>query len=143
MELLRAIRARARSLGPGRVDALIAVAFFLEGLLEAALLYGDAPYAWVAVLATAALAIALAVRRRAPLASVAIACAAFVAYQPLGREVNDNVYSAFFAVLFLLFSFGLHEQRGRPLLTGAALAFAAGLVASAVDSYPSTALDAL
>src|SRR5215208_2088220 len=143
MELLRAIRARVRSLGPGRVDALIAAAFFVEGLLEAALLYGDAPYAWVAVLATAALAIALAVRRRAPLASVVIACAAFVAYQPLGREVNDNVYSAFFAVLFVLFSFGPTAPRGRMLLAGVAFTFLTGVLSTMTDSYPSTALDAI
>src|SRR5687768_6425614 len=112
MQLLRAIRARARSLGPGRVDALIGAAFLVEGLLEAALLYPDARYRWIATLATVALAGALAVRRRAPLAAAVIAMCAFVAYQPLGREINDNVYSAFFAVLFLLFSLGLHEPRG-------------------------------
>src|SRR5215218_8677229 len=98
MHLLRSIRARARSLGPARVDALIAAVFLAEGLLEAALLYADAPNAWIAVLATVALAVALAVRRRAPLLSLTIACAAYVAYQPLGREINDNIYSAFFAV---------------------------------------------
>src|SRR5687767_4508030 len=105
MELLRAIRGRARSLGPARVDALVAAVFLLESLLEAALFYLDQPHAWVAVLASCMLASGLAVRRRAPLASVALAAAGFVAFQPLGREVNDNVYSAFFAVLFLLFSF--------------------------------------
>src|SRR5829696_8975123 len=108
MQVLRAIRDRARSLGPARVDGLIAAVFLVEGALEAALLYADAPYAWIAVLATATIAGGLAVRRRAPLLSVAMASVAFLAYQPLGREVNDNVYSAFFAVLFLLFSFGLH-----------------------------------
>src|SRR5215217_6437511 len=143
MEMVRAIRAWARNLGPARIDALIAVVFLVEGAGEAALLYSDAPEVWIAVLATAGIAVALAMRRRAPFASLALTCAAYVAYQPLGREINDNVYGAFFAVLSLLFSFGLHEPRGRPLLTGAALAFAAGLVASAVDSYPSTALDAL
>src|SRR3954453_11571580 len=104
MEMLRAIRAWARDLGPARIDALIAAVFLVEGVGEAALLYNDAPDAWIAVLATAGVALALAVRRRAPLASVALTCAAYVAYQPLGREINDNVYGAFFAVLFLLFS---------------------------------------
>ena len=42
-----------------------------------------------------------------------LAGAGFLAFQPLGREVNDNVYAPFFAVLFVLFSFGLHERRGR------------------------------
>jgi signal transduction histidine kinase len=143
MQLLRAIRARARSLGPGRVDALIAAAFLVEGLLEAALLYPDARYRWIAMLATAALAGALALRRRAPLLSAAIAMGAFVAYQPLGREINDNVYSAFFAVLFLLFSFGLHEPRGRRLLVGAGLALGTGVISTLIDSYPNTLIDVL
>jgi signal transduction histidine kinase len=143
MELLRAIRERARSLGPARVDALIAVVFLVESLLEAALLYFDEPGAWVAVLASCVLALALALRRRAPLVSVALAAAGFVAFQPLGREINDNVYSAFFAVLFLLFSFGVHEPRGRVLLAGIGTAFAAGLIASATDAYSNSVLDAI
>jgi signal transduction histidine kinase len=141
MQLLRAIGARARSLGPVRLDALIAVAFLVESVLEAALLYPGARYVWVAVLATIALAVALALRRRAPLPAVALAVAAFIAYQPLGREVNDNVYSAFFAVLFILFSFGLTEPRGRHLLVGVALTFAAGVISTLIDSYPSTVID--
>ena len=143
MQPLRAIRARARSLGPARVDALIAAVFLVESLLEAALLYSGAAYVWIAVVASVVLATGLAVRRRAPLLSLALAVTAFVAYQPLGREVNDDVYSAFFAVLFLLFSFGLHEARGRVLLGGAALTFAAGVLASAIDADPNTVLDAI
>src|SRR3954452_3784308 len=143
MQVLRAIRERARRLGPARVDALIAAVFLLEGVLEAMLLYTDARYAWVALLATAALAVAGAVRRRAPVASIVIACAAFAAYQPLGREINDNVYGAFFAVLFLLFSFGLHEPRGRVLLAGVALTLVTGVISGLTDSYPSTVLDAI
>src|SRR5215212_9644459 len=141
MPLLRSIRARARSLGPARVDALIAAAFLIESLLEATLLYLDAPNGWVAVLASCLLTVGLAVRRRAPLASVALAAAGFVAFQPLGREVNDNVYSPFFAVLFLLFSFGLHEPSGRRLLAGFALVFAGNAVALTVDDYPSNVVD--
>src|SRR5690242_6550341 len=109
MESLRAIRARARSLGPGRIDALIALAFLIEGLLEALLLYPHAEYAWIGVLATASIAAGLAVRRRVPIAALALAVLGFVLFQPLGREINDNVYSPFFAVLFVLFSYGLHE----------------------------------
>jgi signal transduction histidine kinase len=143
MQLLGAIRSRVRSLGPARVDALIAAAFLVEGLLEAALLYPGARYVWIAVLATVAVALALTLRRRAPLLAVALAMAGFVAYQPLGREINDNVYSAFFAVLFLLFSFGLHEPRGRQLLVGVALTFATGAISSLIDSYPNTVIDVI
>jgi len=141
MPLLRSIRARARSLGPARVDALVAVVFLVESLLEAALLYRDAEYAWIAVLAMFVLAAGLALRRRSPLAAVLLGLVAFVGCQPLGREVNDNVYSPFFAVLFLLFSFGLHEPSGRRLLAGFALVFAGNAVALTVDDYPSNVVD--
>jgi signal transduction histidine kinase len=143
MQPLRAIRERARSLGPGRVDALIAVAFAIEGVLEAALLYPDAQYAWIAVLATFAIAAGLAVRRRSPIASIVLALIGFTVFQPLGRELNDNVYAAFFGVLFLLFSFGLHEPRGRVLLIGVAFVLACDNLALSIDAYPSTVVDAI
>ena len=117
MQPLRPIRARIRSLGPARVDALIAAVFFVEGLLEArAALWRRAATRGSASRATVLIAAGLAVRRRSPLAALALALAGFVAFQPLGREVNDNTYAPFFAVLFLLFSFGLFEPSGRRLL---------------------------
>ena len=143
MQLLRAIRARAGSLGPGRLDALIALAFLVEGLLEALLLYPHAEYAWIGVLATVAIAAGLALRRRAPIAGLALAVLGFLLFQPLGREINDNVYSPFFAVLFLLFSYGLHETRGRMLIGGFVCVFAANIVALSIDSYPSSVIDAI
>src|SRR4051794_2916795 len=143
MRLLRSIRSRVRSLGPARVDALIAAAFLLEGLLEAALLYGSARYVWIGVGATTLLAAGLALRRRSPLGALLLALAGFMAFQPLGREVNDNTYAPFFAVLFLLFSFGLFEPSGRRLLTGLALVFAGNAVALTIDSYPSTVVDVI
>ena len=141
MQALRAIRERIRTLGPARVDALIAVAFLVEGVLEVVLLYGGARYAWIAVAATVVLAAGLFVRRRAPFASLVLTVAGFLAFQPLGREIADNTYAPFFAVLFLLFSYGLHEQRGRLLAAGFALVFATNAVALQIDSYPSTVID--
>ena len=114
MQPLRSIRARVRSLGPARVDALIAAAFLVEGLLEAALLYGDARYAWIGVARDGAdrgRRSPCAAARRSPRSRSP--SPAFMAFQPLGREVNDNIYAPFFAVLFLLFSFGLFEPSGR------------------------------
>ena len=143
MESLRAIRARARSLGPGRVDALIALAFLVEGLLEAALLYPHAEYAWIGVLATVTIACGLALRRRLPIASLVLAVLGFLLFQPLGRDINDNVYAPFFAILFLLFSYGLHEARGRMLLAGFVLVFASNIVALSIDAYSSTVIDAI
>ncbi len=141
MQPVRAMRERARRLGPGRVDALIAAAFLLESLLEFALLYRDAPYAWAGVLCTVALAAGLAVRRRLPIVALVLAAAGFLAFQPLGREVNDNVYAPFFAVLFVLFSFGMHEPRGRVLLGGFAIMFVADATSLIIDAYASTVVD--
>jgi signal transduction histidine kinase len=141
MQPLRAIRARLRGLEPARVDALIALAFLLESLGEALLLYRDERYAWVGVLCTLAIAVGLAVRRRSPLAGLVLAALAFVAFQPLGREVNDNVYAPFFAVLFLLFSFGMYERRGRVVLAGFAFMFVSNCVSLSIDAYTTTVVD--
>ena len=143
MQPLRAISARLRGLEPARVDALIALAFLLEGLAEALLLYRDADYAWVGVLATASITIGLAVRRRSPLTALVLAALGFLAFQPLGREVNDNVYAPFFAVLFVLFSFGMFERRGRVLVAGFVFMFASNCVSLSIDAYSSTFVDLL
>jgi signal transduction histidine kinase len=147
MQLLQAIRARVqrrpspRPHHPKRFDALIALLFLVEAELEVVLLMGGARYAWLAALLELALAGALAIRRTAPLASLVLGLTAFVAFQPLGREVNDDIISAFFAVLFLLFSFGLHEQDDRRMAAGAVLGFAANGLALTIDAYPSTVVD--
>src|SRR5829696_8501951 len=141
MPLLRSIR--ARGLGPARVDGLVAAVFLIEGLLEAALLYGHASYAWIGIGATALIACGLAVRRRSPPVALLLAVAGFFAFQPLGREVNDNTYAPFFAVLFLLFSFGMFEPRGRRLLAGFVFVLATNALALTIDSYPSTVVDAV
>jgi signal transduction histidine kinase len=143
MQLPRAIRARARRLGAARLDALIALAFVVEGLLEAALLYPDAEYVWIAVLGTLLIACGLALRSRAPIVATAFAIAGFVVFQPLGREVNDNVYAPFFAVLFVLFSFGLHEQRPRALVGMVAAVFCSNAVVMQIDDYPTTVIDVI
>ena len=44
-------------------------------------------------------------------------------------------------MLFVLFSFGLHEPRGRVLLGGFVLVFAANVLALETDSYSSTLID--
>ena len=143
MQLLRSLRARVRDADPVRLDVLIAVAFLVEGELEVLLLAGGASDAWIAALLIAVLAAGLAVRRLAPSASLALALTAFVAVQPLSLEVNDNLISAFFVVLFVLFSFGLHQTNGRHIAAGMAAAFVANSVSQAIDRYPSTVLDYL
>src|SRR3954453_17596824 len=90
MPLLRSIRAHVRSLGPKRFDALIAVLFLIEAELEVLLLMDGARYAGIAELLQVGLAVALALRRTAPMGSLVLCLLVFVAFQPLGRGVNAN-----------------------------------------------------
>jgi signal transduction histidine kinase len=61
--------------------------------------------------------------------------------QPLSREINDHLYSCFFALLFLLFSFGLNERDDRRAIAGVAIAFAFQATSTLIDRYPSTVTD--
>ena len=141
MRLLRDIHARITRLDPVRVDSLIALVFLIEAELEVLLLTDGARYTGIAALLQVVLAVALAVRRIAPLASLVLGLAAFVGFQPLGREINDNLVTALFAILFVLFSFGLHERDGRRIVAGMVLAFVTNGIAQVIDDYPSTVTD--
>jgi signal transduction histidine kinase len=141
MQLLRSLRARTQKIGPARLDALIALVFLVEAELEVLLLVGGKPHAGIAALLEVVLAAALALRTRAPMASLVLGLAAFVAFQPLGRGVNDNLISAFFAVLFLLFSFGLNEPDARRIGAGMVLGFIANGISVTIDVYPSSVVD--
>jgi len=96
---------------------------------------------WIAALLEIPLAAGLALRRRSPSLSVTLALASFVAFQPLSLAVNDNVISAFFVVLFLLFSFGLHETDDRRIGIGMVCAFTANAISQSIDHYSSTPID--
>jgi signal transduction histidine kinase len=141
MQLLRRLRTRVRRMDPQRADVLLALAFLVESQMEVLLLVGnDAANAPVAALAMVPIAAGLALRRRAPLAATALVVAGFMTLQPLGREVNDNVYSMFFAVLLILFSLGAHAE-GRRLWAGVGLAFLASTFGQLTDAYASTFVD--
>jgi signal transduction histidine kinase len=141
MQLLRSLRARVTSLNQPRVDALIALVFLVEAELEVLLLMDGAHDHWIAALLEIPLAAGLALRRRSPSLSVTLALASFVAFQPLSLAVNDNILSAFFVVLFLLFSFGLHETDDRRIGIGMVCAFTANAISQSIDHYSSTPID--
>ena len=147
MQVLRTIHARVdRSPAlhphhPWRLDLLIAVAFLIEGELEVLFLMDGAKYAWIAAIAQVGIAAGLALRRTAPLLALLLTLASFLGFQPLGLDVNDNVFSAFFAVLFVLFSFGLHERIGHRVAIGMVAAFLANAIAQVIDPYPSAVMD--
>src|SRR5215217_4591139 len=134
------LRARLKAMDPVRLDLLIALVFAAEACLELVLI-GSVPGISVAALSYAGVAFALAVRRRWPLASLVLGLAFLLIAQPLSREINDNVYSLFFAILFLLFSFGLNEPDGRRLVVGLVITFVAQATSTVIDSYPSTVAD--
>jgi signal transduction histidine kinase len=125
---------------PLRFDALVALVFLVEAQLEV-LLVMSGPNVPVAAAIQVVLAVALALRRTSPPASLVLGLLAYVGFQPLGHGVNDNIVSAFFAVLFLLFSFGLHEPDSRRLAAGMVLAFLASGLSITIDVYPTTVVD--
>src|SRR5919202_1140858 len=124
MQPLQRLRARVTALGPGCADALLGTLYLVEAELEVILLMPDGAHAGLAALCVAAVAAGLALRRRAPLAALVLAMIGLVAVQPLGREVSDHIYSMLFALLFLLFSTGLHLE-GRRLAAAGVVTVAA------------------
>src|SRR5690242_10753558 len=113
MQLLGRLRARVSGIDPVRFDVLVAVLFLIEAELEVLFLTEGGRNAAIAAAMQVVLAAGLALRRVAPFVSLLLALGAFLGFQPLGRGVNDNLITALFAVLFILFSFGLHERDGR------------------------------
>src|SRR4051794_619084 len=97
---------RLRRLNPRRMDLVLAVAAGVEMQVEALLLHDDVTtgQAVTAHLCMLALAVAVFLRRRLPLLSVAVAQAVYVVVQAQGKAVGDNLYLGLFVVLFLMFS---------------------------------------
>jgi signal transduction histidine kinase len=136
MELLRRLRARARGIDPLRADLLLAALFAVESQLELALLRGEgAEHVWLASVCLLAMAVGLALRRVQPLGAALLTTAAFTAGQSLGRPINENLYSLFFVLLFVLYSAGRHEE-GRRLVVAGVATWALSLVGTLVDGYP-------
>ena len=140
MELLRRLRSRVREIDPLRADVLLAVLFAIESQLEVLLIAGDAPHAGLAAVFLLLMATGLALRRVEPLGAALLTTAAFTALQPLGRPINDSLYSLFFVLLFVLYSAGRHLE-GRRLVVATLATWALTLVGVAIDSYPNGLTD--
>ena len=115
MQLLRQLRSRVRRMDPLRADVLLALVFLVEAQLELLLLRRRRPAARIvaAVVAGDGRGRPRAAAPRAARVGRSSTLAGFVVVSSLERPVADNLYSVFFALLFVMFSFGLHE-RGRP-----------------------------
>ena len=97
------------------------------------LLAGDAPHAGLAAVFLLPMASGLALRRVEPLGAALLTTAAFAALQPLGRPINDSLYSLFFVLLFVLYSAGRHLE-GRRLVVAAVATWALSFVGVAIDA---------
>jgi signal transduction histidine kinase len=131
-ERLSALRARARAIPAGRVDALLAVLALLGTLIEAA--FADASGgARLAALGPGALVAAgLLLRRREPVVAVALGVAGLAIINTLAHPVWDALNTPFFAVLLLVYSMAARED-GRRLLVGVALSFAGVVLVTATE----------
>src|SRR5688572_2593225 len=132
---LSALRARARAWPPLRIDAALGLLVVVEGAVEMALVDaadGDRLTGWGAVWLIAA---GVGLRRRLPLAAVALAFAGLAVVSALPAAIPDGTQGPWLAALFVVFSMAAHSD-GRALLAGIAVAAAGTAVVSIVgDSH--------
>lgn len=141
---MKTVAARVRALDPLWADALLAGLFAVESALELVLLVpaGTRDIGFAAVF-LAAIAAALALRRRLPLAAILTGWAVFPAFNILlPGAYNDKMIGPYFAIVFLAYSAGRHLGDRRALV-----ALVTGLVAvsasTALDHYDDTVANAL
>jgi signal transduction histidine kinase len=118
---MRSLPGRLRALDPTRADALLAVVFLVEVLIE--LLVAPAhplPDVGVAIAAMVVIAAAIALRRRLPLTAAITTWVVFVVVTALPGHYTDHIVSPFFVMLFLTYSAGRHTDDRRSLIALAA-----------------------
>jgi signal transduction histidine kinase len=131
--------ARLRALDPFRADLLLAAALFLEQLLELAVLPPEgAPNLGWAVAFCFVLCLSVAIRRRWPLVSAAVAMPLFIGFSGLGAEYGDHMISPFFTLLFLLYTYGRRIE-GRALYAVLVYALGCVMISQGIDSYDDSA----
>ena len=119
---------RLRAIPPFRLDALIGFAVWIEICCELVLITPLEGARLAGSMAAAALAfgLGLALRRRAPIAAIALSGAGVVAGSLIGRDITDHAIAPILVVIVIAFSAGV-QLEGRRL----ALAFAIGAVLAA------------
>jgi signal transduction histidine kinase len=132
---LRLLIARARALPPRRADALLAGLILIEGVAEVAAFSNLDASRMAAVFALlAVMSVALAVRRRFPLAVLIVVYAIQPLMETFGRDLVDHIAGPFFWLLLAGYTLGAHTE-GRKLWVGVGYAVAAVLVSTAVEPY--------
>jgi signal transduction histidine kinase len=121
-------------------DVLIALAVGVEVQVE--LLFVDAPRRdlLIARLVFVLLAVAVLVRRSAPVVAAALGAGTIGVVGALGEDVNNDLVGPFFAMLFVSYSIGAHAE-GRALLAGTIVLVGGSIVAVRVSDPPGGADD--
>jgi signal transduction histidine kinase len=132
---MRTLLGRLRALDPARGDALLALAYLAESAVEVLVFIpGRAPSLGWGILVELAMGASLALRRRTPVGAAVIASSAFIAIATLPQVYQDHLVSAYFALLFVIFSAGRHLD-DRKIVFVAIFGTACDIVASAFDRY--------
>jgi signal transduction histidine kinase len=127
-----------RALGSARLDAVTAVAFTVASVIELAFEpLGD--HRGVTYAASVVIGLALAFRRRAPLATVATQAVVIVAQRAAGGEVFDIPFLPFVATMTALFTLAARGST-RELVIGTALMGTADLTVAALANHPGGAI---
>jgi signal transduction histidine kinase len=118
------MRARARELPPRRIDFVVAAVVLLEGLLEVSFADATTGARLAALGPLAAVALAIPLRRREPLAAVALGAAGIAATGLLADDVYDALQGIFIGWVIVNYFLGIAETRWR-LVAGVAIAIGA------------------
>jgi signal transduction histidine kinase len=116
---------------PARADLLLALAAGVALQVELFFADGSAGELLVARADMLLLAVAIGLRRRAPIAAVALAGVAFVTIEQFSIS-DEGLAGPFFALLIITYSLGANTH-GRRLALGVALVLAAGVVTITLD----------
>ena len=131
--------ARVRALPPYRLDALIALLVLVELTAEVLLLTSlEGGRLALALGTAAAIAAAVGLRRRLPIAAVTLAFGAQFVQEQIGRDLVDHVVGPYFAIIFVTFSAG-YVLEGRRLWLAGAIGIVLSELTAATDSWPDDA----
>ena len=122
------LRARWRALDPRVADAAVALFAAVEFQLELLASPAPAEHRGLASLLLLALAVAVLLRRRHPVAAVAIAMGAFVGLEALDAALADHFYLPLVALLAVGYSLG--RRAGRAGLAIGVVLLVAGMTGS-------------
>jgi len=132
----RSLLVRVRALPPHRLDALLGAVLMVEFVAELVILTPiGADRAAASLAALAAVALAVALRRRLPGAAVALGFTGWLVAAQVGGELSDNVVGPFFALLLVAFTAGFVLDGRRMWLAGG-IAIALAELSTAIDEFP-------